>query len=792
MCKNYWKTAWRNLKTHRFYSLLNIGGLAVGLATAVMLLLWVRDERSFDRFHKDYREIYQVTARVHSGSEEMTWHGVPGPLAVFGTSIPSVVSTVRMKEDIGQVIANQDRSKVIDGNRTAFVDSTFFSIFDFKLLEGDRNHLFPDDHSAVITRRLAGKFFGADEVLGKVIDYQGNKYTVTGVLEDFPENSSIQLDAVFPMAVYGRQFTGSGGNGAWKTIDTDLGDFSFTTFVKLRKDAGPGAVERALTNEYAKTHTNGMGTRFQLESLSDIHLIEADGNRSRLQMVRVFFLVAILLLAIAAVNYVNLSTARALVRSQEVSIRKVTGATRSQLFFQFIVETLLLFSVALVIAFLLIILLMPLYNQISGKDLRFSFADTGMWALIGTSVIGTLLVSSLYPAWLLSSFRPMETLKGKLSQAMGTVVFRKALVVFQFAISVILIISTLVIGLQMRYIRHKSLGYDKSYVFSVPLRGAALSHAEAIKNALARNLSIIGSGRSNFYDLSDYGNSSSDIEWAGKPPNSSLVLGQAVVDKDFIPVMKMQLVEGKNFSGTPADSSYYIINQEAGREMGLQPPYVGQMLTFHDRKGEILGVLKDFNFKSLKEKISPILLESHDFKGNILFVRAAPARLPAAIAAVKKEYKKYAGDIPFSYSFIDKQLEDRYRSDTQAGLLLNLFAVIAIFISCLGLLGLATYTAQIRTKEIGIRRVLGASVGSILNLLGQDFMVLVLLAIVVAVPVALYGTHRWLSDFAYQARIPWWIWGIAAGLSIMIAVVTVCSQALRAAMANPVKSLRSE
>lgn len=792
MITTYTKTAWRNLKANRFYSLINIGGLAIGLATAIMLLLWVKDERSYDKFHQNYRQIYQISARLRSGDQQMTWHGVPGPLSVYAKAIPAVASMVRIKEEHDQVVGNGDRSKLIDNNETAFVDSTFFSIFDFKLLAGERTLLFPNSNSVVITRSLAYKFFNTSQAVGKVIDFQRNKYVITGVLKDFPENSSLKFDALFPMSVYGRQFTESGGNGDWKTIDTDVGDFSFTTFVKLRKGASVEGVERGLTAAYQKAHDTEMKTSFQLENLGDIHLIAADGNRSGLQMVNIFFLVGLLLLAIAAINYVNLSTARALVRIREVSIRKITGATRLQLFLQFICETFLLFCIATVIAFILIVLLMPLYNMVSGKTLRFSLKDAQLWKVIGLSVLGTLMAASIYPAVVLSSFRPLRALKGKPASAVGSALFRKILVVFQFSISVVLIISTLVIGRQMHYVRTKSLGYDKSYVFIVPLSGQVVNHVEAVKNALTKYPSVESAALSNFYDLSNYGNSTSDIVWPGKLPNSNLVIAQAVADKDFIPTMKMQFLEGSNFTGTAADSSYFIVNEVAVKEMGLKPPYVGQTLEFHSQKGTILGVLKDFNFKSLKEKITPLLLSSGSYKGSILFVRAEAGKLPEAISRTRREYQKYAGDIPFSYHFLDEQLEAGYKSDARAGVLFNLFAAIAIFISCLGLLGLATYTAEIRTREIGVRKVLGASIPSIIRLLGRDFIILVFLAIVVAIPVALYGMHKWLEDFAYKIHIHWWICVVAGLLSTTIAFLTVAIQGWRAARVNPVRSLRAE
>lgn len=791
MIKNYLKTAWRNLKASKFYTLINMSGLAIGLATAIMLLLWVRHELSYDRFHQDYRNIYLLSAHFMSGDKETSWSGVPGALSVFAKSIPQVRSLVRISEDEGQVLADGDRRKLIDGNHTAFVDSTFFSIFDFPLLRGHRQQLFPNSHSAVISRSLAVKIFNSVDVLGKLILFRKEHFTITGVMEDFPENSSLQLDALFPMSLYAQQFTANGGNGDWKTIDEDLGNYAFKTYVKLQASTDPAAAARDFTAAYKKARNGDSKTKFTLQNLAGIHLTAIDGNDAALKMVHIFLLVAILLLAIAAINYVNLSTARSLIRAREVGIRKIIGATKFQLFFQFVTETLLLFAVATAIAIGLIFLLMPLYNRISGKALHFSLADAQMWKVIGLSILGTLAASSIYPALVLSSFRPAQSIKGRAAVGMSAGLFRKILVVFQFTISVCLIISTLVISRQMAYVRQMDLGYDKNYVFTVPLSHEVVNHIDAVKNELKKETGVVGVSLSNIYDMSNFGNATGDLNWEGKPEGRSQIIGQALVDEDFIPTMGIQLLEGGNFSGSPADSNHYIVNEAAVKAMGLKPPYVGQPITFHERRGVIIGVMKDFNFQPLKEKITPILFFTW-WKGNILFIRTTAKDAQQAIAAAERQYKKYAGDLPFSYSFLDKQFEEKYRADQRAGMLFKLFALIAIFISCLGLLGLATYMAQVRTKEIGVRKVLGASIANVVNLLGKDFILLVALAILLAVPAAWYGMNKWLEDFAYRITIRWWMFALAGLLAILIAMATISYQAIKAAVANPVNALRNE
>ncbi len=793
MFKNYFKTAWRSLLKNRFYSAINISGLAVGLAAAIMLLMWVENELNYDKFHKDYTHIYRLSTQLKSNGEILTWTGVPGPLAIFAKRIPEVHSIVRTQNLFDQVLSDKGRSKIFDGNKIGVVDSGFFKMFSFHFIKGGKAHLFPNSNSIVITKSIAEKLFNTDDAIGKVVNFYKENFTVTGVVSDFPKNSSIKYDAIVPMSLLAAEFKESGGNGDWKTIDEDLGDFNFTTFVKLNPGASPVKTGKEFSATYKKARNGDSDAAFQLQNLATIHLISADGNNSALRMVQVFILVIILLLAIAGINYVNLSTARSLIRAKEVSIRKIVGAQKLQLFFQFIVETFVLFCIATVLAMILIFLLMPLYNSISGETLSFDVTDRKVWEVTGIAVLGTLIASSIYPAILLSSFKPLESLKGKITSGIGMVSFRKALVVFQFTISVVLIVCTIIMSKQMRFIKNKNLGYDKSYVFSVPLPQQVVDHLSAVKTELKKQSSILNVSASDAYNFSDVSGSTGDLDWKTKPPDASLMITQIAADKDFIPTMKIRFLEGHNFTGTPADSSYYILNETAVQQMGLKPPYTGQPISFHSNKGTILGVVKDFNFQSLKEKIAPLIFYNYKYNNkNILYVRTTGNHAQEAIASVEENYKKYAGDSPFSYQFLDKSFEAQYKTDQRSGMLFNVFAGIAIFISCLGLYGLATYTAQVKTKEIGIRKVLGASVVGIIKFLSKDFLKLVIIAIVIATPVAWWAMNKWLEAFAYRITISWWVFATAGILALLIAWITISFKAVKAAVANPVESLRTE
>ncbi|ANI89883.1 hypothetical protein A9P82_11650 [Arachidicoccus ginsenosidimutans] len=791
MLFHYFKTAWRSLVVNRFYSALNIAGLAIGLATGIMLLLWVQNEFSYNKFNKQYKNIYELSAHFPSNGKEIIWSSVPAPLAVYAKNIPSIQSMVRIAGG-GGILTNQTETKIIDKNNIIYADSSLLSIFDFKILKGNPNNFLSDTYSVALTEKTAKKIFGTDNVIGKVIRYDKNNFTVTAVLKEIPKNSDIQADAIFPMAYYAQRFTANGGNGKWKTIDVDLGDYGYTIFALLNSNGNPQSVGNALTAAYKNARNGDSQTSFQLQNLGDVHLIGNDGDTSALRMVEIMLLVAILILVIASINYVNLSTARSLMRLKEVSVKKIIGASKRQLFFQFIVETVALFLCAGVIAIGLIFVLMPLYNNISGKELSFSLSDIHTLGILFIVFVGTLLAASIYPAILLSSFQPLAVMRGTKIAGFKTATFRKILVVLQFTISFALLVSTIVMSNQMRYMRNKDLGYDKSYVFSVSFPDEAVQHFDAIKTELQKTHGILSAGTSDAYDISNVGSSTGDIEWSGKPINENMVISQLFADKDFIPTMKYHFIEGGNFSGTPADSNRFILNETAVKAMGLKPPYVGQQITFHEWKGPIIGVLKDFNFEPLTEAISPIIFYSWRY-GNMLYVRTTGTEAQNAIAAVEKEYKKYnTSKTPFSYNFLDKSFEAHYRSQQRTGTLFTTFAAIAIFISCLGLFGLATYTAQVKTKEIGIRKVLGASVGSIVQLISKDFLKLVIIAVVIATPLAYWAMHKWLQGFAYKIGIGVFTFIIAAVIVMLIAFATIGFKAFKAARANPVKSLKTE
>jgi len=787
MFRNYLKTAWRNLWKNKFYSAINVLGLSIGLAVGIMILLWVQHESSYDGFHRNAATIYKINSHLGRGSSAQVWDGSPAPLAVFAKqSIPEIIDAVRVKDRYEQVHFNYGDKKFFETS-TAFVDPSFFSVFDFALLKGSSAAPFKDDHSIVITAFTAKKYFGTTDALGKILVADKENFLVTGVLQDFPDNSRFHYDMLFPMSLFARNF---GGNGDWKTIDEDLGNYQYNIYLQLQKTASPAIVAKKITRLYIdKKGADAKDNSFSLQPLKTLHLVTADGNTGASRMVQIFLVIALLILLIACINYVNLSTARSMLRSKEVSMRKITGASKLQLFMQFIIESAVLFLLSSLLAFVAIYLLLPLYYSISGKNLSFDLKNLDAWMVISSTIVGTLLLAGIYPALLLSSFKPLQALKGKLSMGIGAAMFRKLLVVTQFVFSIILITGTIIITKQLQYIRQKDPGFNKEHVFSISMTGPLHDHYNAARNELMKEPPVKGIAST---DNSMIGANSTtgDTWWEGKPEGSTFLIHANGIDKDLIPLLKMKMAAGSNFTGLPGDSAHFILNETAVKQAGIKDP-VGKTFSLWQTKGIIIGVVKDYNYTSLKQAIEPTIFY-HNPPNWRMYVKTTAGDASKAIAAVEKIWKTYAAESPFQYAFLDDEYNKLYQSEEKTATLFNVFAVVAILISCLGLFGMITFIAYTKTKEIGIRKVLGASVSSITTLMTKDFILLVLIAFVIAAPVSWYAMNKWLQDYTYRIEPGWGIFLSAGLLAIVIVLATVSFQAIRAALANPTKSLRTE
>jgi len=581
--------------------------------------------------------------------------------------------------------------------------------------------------------------------------------------------------------------------GYFKTLNSNWGQYNYDTYVLLNPGANPVAAGQKL----GAIHRRNQNTDFTkhlvylLNPLTKIHLYASDGTQQGMMIVRVFFIVAVIVLLIACINYINLITARAMKRSKEISLRKIVGAGKAGLFLQFLSESLLTFLIALVLATGLIFLVMPLYNNISGKNIVFKPWAPDVLAVYGLTMLATLLLAGIYPAITLSSFKPLEAMKGKLSGIGSKGNFRKVLVVVQFSFSIMLITSTIIIGKQLKYIREKNLGYGKENVFSFWMRNID-SHYEAAKAGLLQQPGILGVTESGV-DIINSGTGSSDADWDGKRPDQqTFTIGQMPVERNFLEVMGIKLAEGKGFTGTPADSSNFILNETAIKATGIKEPAVGKRFTFHGIKGVIAGVVKDFHFQDMHTQIHPLLIQYDKHWRGKMYVRTTGKDAAKALAAVESLWKKYNAGYHFIYSFLDSEFNDLYKSDMHVGLLFNCFAVLAILISCLGLFGLVTFTAESKVKEIGVRKVLGAGVPHIVSLLSKDFLVLVLVAAAIAFPAAWYGLNSFLQGYAYRTDISWWVFAAAGATTMLVAMITVSFKCVQAALANPVKSLRME
>lgn len=790
MLRNYFKTAWRGLINNKGYSVINIGGLAMALGIGILLLWWVKDELSFDRFHQHSDRIYRVNGGFGSGVSQEFSGSIVAPVATYARQqMPNV-------EDAVRIVDNYDMSpfkvqdKTLVEERAVYVDPSFFTFFDFELLKGNRERPFADLQSVILTESAALKYFGQTEAVGKVLYSIPKKqnYVVSGILRDFPDHSSLKGNMFFPLEIVAKGYQ---ANDYWKSMDSDWGNWYARTFFRIDPRANLDRIAKTLTDVHHARNKYDQVTVYQLQPLKDIHLYRPNGEPGAMQEVKMMGLVALILLAIGCINYVNLATARATQRAKEVSVRKVVGAGRQHLIGQFMAESLLIFLVALVLAIGLIKGLESTYQELTGKTQPFSLADPQVWLVLVGALSFTLIVAGIYPALILSSFDPLKILRGKLTTGGKGVNFRQTLVVLQFAFSTALIVGTLIIGNQLRFMRERNLGYDRENTFAFWLTDEMSKHYDALKAELSREPSVRSVTAAN-NNLLGIGNTTGDTDWDGKPKNSMFIVARMRVEKDFISTFGLKMAYGETFTGAPADSMHYILNETAVKNTGIKNP-IGKNFTLGQTKGTIIGVVKDFHFASLRQKVEPAVFyyrPNNNF--SRIYIKTTGRDASKAVAAAEKLWKQYSPDYPFDYQFMDTQYNELYKSEQRTGQLFNFFSGIAILVSCLGLFGLATFTAQQRTKEIGIRKVLGASITGIVALLSKDFLKLVLIGILIASPIAWWTMSEWLKAFAYKIDLEWWVFALAGFLAIAIALLTVSFQSIRAALMNPVTSLRSE
>ena len=788
MLKNYLKIAFRNLLRHKAFSIINIAGLSTGMACSILILLWVQDELSYDRFHGNAGSIYRLTAEI-SGDKVAT---TGAPLAAaLQAEMPEVKNATRVfpSENIFEA-----GNRKFEEKRVLFADSTFLQVFSFPLVKGDPRAALSRPDGVLLTEDTARKYFGSEEALGQTIRMgKEHDFTVTGVLQSVPANSHLQFDFLLPMSFLAR-VNDDLKNNVWS-------DFNFFTYLQLHESFNPtnlslSSLEQRIAEAFSSREP-GLKAGFQLQPLARIHLhskymadVEGHGN---VQNVRIFSVVAAFILLIACINFMNLTTARSARRAKEVGLRKVIGARRKQLISQFLGESLVVSFLALLLAIILVEAALPAFNGLSGKTLQISFSNSKVFLGMLFIAFVTGLLSGSYSAMFLSGFQPVRALKGGMAKiGSGSVYFRNGLVVLQFVVSIVLMVGTAVVYKQLQFIRSRDLGFDKENLLYVPLKGSLGQNHQALRTELEQNPTT-----SDFTFVSSLPtgsvNNTMGISWDGKDPQAQPIFSVLAVDEDFTGIFGMQMASGRSFSKDfKADTANYVVNEKALEVMGMEAESaIGKQLTLWGTTGTIIGVVKDFNFKPVQQPIEPLVLILKPMVAYAV-VRTKPNQVEATISALDNTWQKLNPAFPFSYGFVDQDLARLYRAEQRMGSILNAFAALAIFISCLGLYGLSAFMAEQRTKEIGVRKVLGASVASIFGLLSRDLVKLVGVAFLVATPLAWYAMSRWLEDYVYRIELEWWVFAVAGALALLIALLTVSSQSIKAALMNPVKTLRSE
>jgi putative ABC transport system permease protein len=789
MLKNYFLVAWRNMIRNKAFSGINILGLALGMTCSLLIILWVQDERSVDGFHANGRQLYQIFERDYLDGKVYTDFPTQGLLA---GELKRVIPEVQYSSSLEWNSTNTfEAGKKIAKMSGSFAGADFFTMFSYRLLEGTPQTALNTVEGVAISRKMADLFFGSPEAaMGKTIRYENSdNFRVSAVFEDLPANSSQQFDFLRSWIAFEKE------NDDWIH---NWGNTDAPTFIQLRPDANLAKVRAEIKDFIYRYQQKGKGFRVELDLISYpdkyLHSTFKNGriDGGRIEYVRLFSLVAAFILLIACINFMNLATARSTKRAKEVGVRKVIGAARPVLMAQFMGEALLLTLCSILLAILLTTLLLPAFNDLTGKQLSLPVRQPLFW----TAMLGLLLlagfVSGSYPAIFLSSLNPVRVLKGALRFSGGATFFRKTLVVFQFGLSIIFLVGMIVMYRQMDYIQRANMGFDRDNLLYMPLEGELANKYELFKQE-AENLPAIQSVSKMRQPPTALYTHTGSIRWIGEAPNLVTTFVQSDVGYDFVKTMKLTIAQGRDFSRDfPTDSLGVIVNETAVKRMGYTDP-VGKYVMWGGHQVKIVGVLQDFHFASLHQAIEPLIIRmNEDRQSGTLLVRLRPGKDKEALAGLEKLCKELNPAFPFTCQFSDAEYNKAYRSEQLVSKLANYFAVLAIFISCLGLLGLAIFTAGQRTREIGVRKVLGANVPGIVALLSKDFLGLVLIAVVIASPLAWYIMNRWLLDFEYRTPITWWIFVVAGLSAVGIAFVTVSFQAIRSARANPVKSLRAE
>ena len=790
MIRNYFKIAWRNLLHNKTFSLINIFGLALGMTCSLLIMLWLKDELNKDKFHANTKRLYRVMENQYYVGDISTFESSPGILA------ENIVKDIPEIEMASQVLWEEEPLFTVgdkfDKEKGRYVQKDFLRMFSFKLQKGDPATALASPDAVVIAKKLADKYFKGEDPIGKMIKIDGkDNVIVTGVLEDIPELSSLKFDFLMSYDIWFKKndWAKEWGNNGPRCV------------VLLKENTSVDKVNAKIKN-YIKTKNKDSNVELFLQNYGESYLYSKWDNAKqaggRIEYVRTFSVVAIVILLIACINFMNLATARSLRRAREIGVRKVVGAGKRQLIAQFIGESMFVSFLAILISLLIVALILPSFNELTEKHLTIDLTNPSFLLILLGLTVFTGVISGSYPALFMSTLKPIVVLKGILKFKAGATYFRKGLVVFQFALSIILILGMIVVYRQINFIHNKNLGFGKEDLLYIPLEGGLSKNYMAFREELQKKPGIknVTSAQHNPLQV---GSSTQGVRWPGKDTTQLILFSSNPINYDYIKTMGIQLIAGRDFDPSYSlDTNNYLINEAAARKIGYKDP-VGKELTMWGDKGTIIGLMKDFHHNSLHVPIEPLILRLYKqswigdggFWGHVI-IRTEKGKTREALASMETTFKKFNAGFPFKYYFTDDEIKNNYKAEHTVSKLSRYFAFLAIFISCLGLFGLVTFTAEQKTKEIGIRKVLGASVSGIVGMLSKDFLKLVLIATVIAFPVAWWMMHKWLLDFEYRIDIGWWVFVVAGITALLIALLTISFQSIKAAIANPVKSLRTE
>jgi len=786
MFKNYLKIAFRNMARSKGFTFINIAGLAIGMASAIIILLWIQNELSYDRFHEKTDRLYSAWNRSVFDDKLQCWNTTPKILGpTLKQDYPEVEATTRVNWGQTLLFSLGDKRLNVQGT---MVDPDFLTMFSFPLIKGNTHTALSTVYSIVVTEKLAKKLFGNEDPMGKIVKLDNrDNFTVTGVMKDLPNNTRFNFEYLLPWSyLHVRQWDDS----SWDNNST-------TTYVLLKQTASLAAFNNRIKN-ITINHLKGKEKiEVFLYELSKRRLYSKFENGKpaggRIETVRVFAIIATFILLIACINFMNLSTARSEKRAKEVGIRKVVGAQKGGLVGQFLGESVLIAFIAALLAIGIVQLSLPAFNRLTDKQLFIPYGNAWFWLSGLVFIFFTGLIAGSYPAFYLSGFNPVRILKGTFKAGNALVTPRKVLVVAQFTFAIVLIIATLIVDRQIRYAQERENGYNKANLAYVFMEGDVKKNYTLIKNELLSSGTALSVSKTSS-PLTDGWSDSWGFEWVGKDINAKIDFDRFASDGNLVKTAGMQIVAGRDIdlANYPTDSTACLLNESSVKIMGFKQP-LGQIIKDNDINWHVIGVIKDFILQSPYEPMKPMVIEGPKSWLSVIHIKFNPQTATSqSLAAAEKIFKKYNPQYPFEYRFVDEEYAKKFSDEQRTATLATLFAGLTIFISCLGLFGLATYMAENRIKEIGIRKVLGAGIAGITTLISKDFLKLVIIAILVASPVAWWAMHVWLRTFNYHISISWEVFVLSGLLAIVIALLTVSYQAIKAALANPVKSLRSE